>query len=403
MASIAEVFVNVGLKGWDRVKAGFTQMKAGWADIKDKVEATSKKAQLAFAGMTAGILGFTRAASPRVFDEFSASLKILSASLGVVFIPLVRQATGWLMQLAQWFYGLSSAQRGQIAFWTKLALGVTGFLILLPKIVVLGNLAWQTLTLLFTTPAGPIIAALAAVAAGIKHISDEITRLDSIASKTLAEYRKVEAGKMDEEEYKQSGARTRVMQGQSKAERQRLAEEEIKAAQAQINQVRSAVNERYGNSFGVGPFTMGNLRRGLAHYSGRHDKDLNAMREAQLRLRFAHQVKKEVEGTADQELDPAHKLGGVIGMRGGAGGSPKEKDQPKGSVAEGYLAGLGNTMQSPQLGSIASAWSRLQTAQIEGPEARLMREFGLTQKHTNALLEQISKQQLKPTEIKGGV
>jgi phage-related protein len=130
--------IATGIVVW--ASKGFAALQAQLGQVQTKLKATQEGfAKLGgtrvFAAMTAGIGGLLAVADPVRFRAFTASLQILSLQIGRIFIPLLKDATRWVDQLAAYFRGLSDQQREQVLHWTKIALAGAAFVMVATKIV----------------------------------------------------------------------------------------------------------------------------------------------------------------------------------------------------------------------------------------------------------------------------
>lgn len=95
--------------------------------IETVTESINKLGHIGIAGLTGvtgAIMGLVRAADPVGFGMFEVELKILSRSIGQIFIPLLREATEAVKGLSAWFDALSPEVRQQVRDWTRLGLKV---------------------------------------------------------------------------------------------------------------------------------------------------------------------------------------------------------------------------------------------------------------------------------------
>lgn len=87
----------------------------------NRISAMGTRASIAFAAMQAGILKAVSSADPTGWKMFTTQLEILSLHVGRIFIPILRDLTKWVHEVAMWFKNLSQPTRQLIVEWTRFA------------------------------------------------------------------------------------------------------------------------------------------------------------------------------------------------------------------------------------------------------------------------------------------
>jgi hypothetical protein len=120
----------------DRGKLGANLQLMG-----ERLEGVGKAGRWAFAGITGTLGGFVRAGlqGTAEMDVFRLSMGQISREVASVFTPQINAAVAAVQRLAAWFRNLTGEQQHQARQWVGLALGVSGFLALLPRIVSTGS------------------------------------------------------------------------------------------------------------------------------------------------------------------------------------------------------------------------------------------------------------------------
>ncbi|MFT3882454.1 MAG: hypothetical protein QM703_22730 [Gemmatales bacterium] len=365
------VFYKVGLDGVEKAKSALGSLYGGVRNVGIELQKIGNRSALAFGGLTASIIGFTRAASPRTVDEFSASVGILSGSVGMIFIPLIRQATGYIMGLAKWFYGLSSAQRDNVLYWTKIALGVTGILMLLPKAISLFNVLMSVAT-------SPLLMGIMAIAGAIGMTLKTMKDMEDHANKLVERLERMRGGNVTQKDIDNSTVGKELMAIKDPKERARQAQLVIDKETKRNQEQAEAWNKK--STMGMGLSSIGNEWFGMETDYSRHKQTQDEV---------ANNI-----GVAKAILDQA--------LSGKDLKLSKEPDKPANPFA-GIMAGMGQDFKSVSVGGIADAQRRIQSAQIESPQEKLMREANLILKRQEVLMEQQVKQGTKPVSILSGI
>jgi hypothetical protein len=169
MPQLAELSVELALKGWHEVEQKLKTTK-GTAEL---VEAGIKKightAKYAFAIGTASILGFVRAGLQGTAqgEMLHYRMQMLSREIANVFLPTINKANEYLGQAVSWFRGLNGEQQDNIRKYAFIALGILGVVGALPKLVAAAQAAMTALSAL---AAHPVLAGLALLAAGLAAV-----------------------------------------------------------------------------------------------------------------------------------------------------------------------------------------------------------------------------------------
>jgi len=103
--------------------------------LKDKFAALGSFLPLTFGAATASITGMVSAASPEAFLTFTNSIRYLSATIGMQFIPYVAQASQWLQDTARWVAGLDQGTKDSIVSWTMYGVAALGVAMILPRVI----------------------------------------------------------------------------------------------------------------------------------------------------------------------------------------------------------------------------------------------------------------------------
>lgn len=365
------VFYKVGLDGVEKAKSALQSLYGGVRNIGIELQKIGNRSALVFGGLTASILGMTRAASPRTVDEFTASISILSGSLGMIFIPLIRKATGYIMGLAQKFYSMTSAQRDQILYWTKIALGVAGVLMLLPKALSLFNM-------LFSVATSPLLMGIMAIAGAIGMTLKTMKDMEDHANNLVSRLERMRSGNVTQKDIDNSTVGKELMAIKDPKERAKQAQLVIDKETKRNEDQAKAWNEK--STMGMGISSIGNEWFGMETDYSRHKQTQD-------------QVANNI-GVAKAVLDQA--------LSGKDLKLSKEPDKPANPFA-GIMAGMGQDFKSVNVGGIADAQKRIQSSQIESPQEKLMREANLILKRQEVLMEQQVKQGTKPVQFASGI
>ncbi|HWH77335.1 MAG TPA: hypothetical protein VNT76_08180, partial [Candidatus Binatus sp.] len=159
--------------------------------VQNKVAAIGKAATVAYLAMDAAILGAVAAASPDVFQTFTGSLKLLSAEIGTIFLPMVIQTAYWLQQAAAYVRNLTPETREQILSWAKWAVVGTGVVMVLSKMVPLFTALWTAgkylMGLNWAMMFNPMVLAAVAATAAIAALGYAMYQLSTQHSAAIAE------------------------------------------------------------------------------------------------------------------------------------------------------------------------------------------------------------------------
>lgn len=135
-----------------RLAQGLSSVGGGLAKV-----ASGMKSLALMAGAGAGgfMAYFARGAMQGTYegDALTRSIEILTRTVGSIFAPAVRIATGLILRIARAFNGLSSDTKANIAIWSLVAAGVAAAVASLP---VFGSV----LTATFTLASGAVTAFL---------------------------------------------------------------------------------------------------------------------------------------------------------------------------------------------------------------------------------------------------
>ncbi len=111
---LANAGMEIGKNSWEGLKK---ISEIPLASYFQKMGAAASQAAMAFTVASASMLGFTRAASPRDFQDFEVAMFGVSIQIGRLFLPLIREATQKLIDLNNWFRSLTDTQRESIMVW----------------------------------------------------------------------------------------------------------------------------------------------------------------------------------------------------------------------------------------------------------------------------------------------
>lgn len=117
--ALAKAFVELSLKGGSALLSNVNE-------IKGKLSASFLTLNNAFEPAQSAILGLVQAASPQAFNTFLGSMRLLAASIGNAFIPLVIDASKWIQKLAGYIREMDPETKKLITTWTGYAVAVVG-------------------------------------------------------------------------------------------------------------------------------------------------------------------------------------------------------------------------------------------------------------------------------------
>lgn len=412
MASkLGEVFVQISTKGMDKAKLALSGIQENFKKLNDSINKVGSLAGGVFSRMRSDILSFVGAASPRVIAEYTAAWTILSRTVGTIFIPLIRQVSNYMLRLAVYFSNLTSEERDNYLWWTKLALGITGVLMLLPQLISLGKLVVGVFQLMFTVATSPLLLGLTAIAAIIAGVLLTMKSIDGIAQRIQASADRIRGGKVKENEYKGTKAYEEVMAESDPEKRKEIAKKWIEEYKKAVPQQLNQINKQYSGGvwdIGVGGWNLGNASRGMESFKqmvgmkNMIDRDESNMKEATDRVAMGERLLHDLEHGTQPEYSDYY---GVKGPTKAAKAEHDEAERKKQQAMEASLGfgSMGFGGQAPRLTGISDAWRNLQQAQVESPTERIWREMGLNMKHLVTLQEQNNKQQLMPVNVKGGL
>lgn len=150
--------------------AKMTETAKALSETFTKVGAVASKA---FMGGTAAITGFVRLASPRGFDDLTVALATVGIQLGTIFVPLLRQATAFINAFADRLRALTPEQKTQILHWVETGLAIAGVLMIVPRIIAGINLVRGAMLAFGASSAvatGGITLLLGAAAAALPYL-----------------------------------------------------------------------------------------------------------------------------------------------------------------------------------------------------------------------------------------
>ncbi len=241
------------------------KLSAALSTVHDKLKGIGAAAGAAYFAMDAAILGVVAAASPDVFQTFTGSLKLLSAEIGTIFLPLVIQTAYWIQQASHYVRELTPETREQVLTWAKWGLILTGATFALVKLVAVGKslsmaFAWMS-SFNFAALLNPFVlgaiaatAAIAGLAYALYHLSTQHT--SAIAANTAITHRLDQGGDMSMDDFNQLDPRIRqrYLGTNSRSARRQILDDELArnqqqqaanapaAASAPFNQATSQAN-----------------------------------------------------------------------------------------------------------------------------------------------------------------
>lgn len=121
--------------GISRISEATKGFREGLGKAFAGLESLGNKAAATFGVMTAGIIGLVRAASPGHFQLFTDSLTVLAKELGFILIPILKTVTLGIIRLAEWIRNLSESTKGNILAFAKISLVLLGIVAVVPRIL----------------------------------------------------------------------------------------------------------------------------------------------------------------------------------------------------------------------------------------------------------------------------
>lgn len=112
LARIAKVQNDIGIA----VQKALNPSKEFQESIKGWSSAINAGA-MALGGLSAAATGAAAAASPMVWETFTGSVRLVTASIGSAFIPALIEVSAWLQKTARWIQSLDQDQLKSIGRW----------------------------------------------------------------------------------------------------------------------------------------------------------------------------------------------------------------------------------------------------------------------------------------------
>ena len=313
----------------------------------------------AFTQLQQGISGVVAAASPRVMAEWNASWFALQATVGRLFIPIMREASAKIIEVARWIRSITDKQKENIVYWTKIALAVTGLFFAFNKLKPL-------ITGLFAVATSPFLLALTAatglVGLMLKQMDDMAKRSESF----VKDLERMKSGDVNENDIKKSWVGKQLMEIENPEERAKQAEILIAKEQERAKQALQKWNEK--SSLGMGASKLAGDYLGIS-------TDYNEMDKIQ-------QDAKNNIGVATAILNRA-KEGKALDVKK----VETEQDSKKADLASAFLTG-----QSYKVSSGADQWRSMQTSISNDPQTLALRQvFGSVEEFRKEVNQQIMK------------
>lgn len=147
----------------------------------EEFSVVGQMAESAFGSLRAHIGNAVQAASPHAWQTMQTSFQLLSAEVGMVFIPIITTVAGWLQQAAAWFRSLDDDTKGWIRTLAIVALAGTGTVMVVVRIVAavtalgqgfvaVGSLALRAgAAMMMMHPVVPLIATVVGLLAALAY------------------------------------------------------------------------------------------------------------------------------------------------------------------------------------------------------------------------------------------
>lgn len=349
------VFYNLQIK--DLASKQLERFKAS-IETTRKSLTTALTSGSAFAQLQNQIQGVVNAASPRTMAEWNASWYALQATVGRLFIPIMREASAKVIAVAKWIRELSDKQRENIAWWTKVALSLTGFFFLVSKVKPL-------LTGLFSVATSPFLLALTAATGLIGIMLQQMSEMEERSKNFVADLERMRSGHITESDMKKSQTGKELMAIADPAERAKQAQLIIDKETAREQEALKKWNEK--SSLGMGASKLAQDYLGM-------NTDYSEMDKTQ-------QDAKSNIGVATAIRDAALK-GKDIDVK---------KDKKEGST-DMTTALMMNNSTKVSGGGVAEQWRSLQASITVDPQTQALKQvFGSVEAFRKDVNEQINK------------
>ncbi len=102
-------------------------------------------AQQGFGLLTSKVQGFVQAASPAHWDTLMGSINLVSATIGQAFLPVIEGAIDWIQDLAFEIKNLDPETKDSIVSLTLWGGAILGAIVIVPKLIGLGGLLFGVL------------------------------------------------------------------------------------------------------------------------------------------------------------------------------------------------------------------------------------------------------------------
>lgn len=141
---------------WKAMVAEQGKFGAGLSWINQHVSRFSSIAGVAFGSGMAAMTGLAAAASPETFQTFTGSIRLLAASVGTAFTPVLIEASRWLQRAAFWFQSLDPEMVKSVGKWIGIGTAIAGVVFVGGKLIAVGA---SVLTVLVSLGSGAVALA----------------------------------------------------------------------------------------------------------------------------------------------------------------------------------------------------------------------------------------------------
>lgn len=242
---LAELSVDLIMKGWDTVK---TQIK-GLKDQCESVKAGIKKVELAatvgFALASASLLGFVRAGlqGTQQGEALGFRWTLLSREIAAIFLPVLTQVVKYLDQAIRYFQSLTREQQDNARKWILVGLGALLLVANLGRVAAAVRLVVAALNLMY---ANPVLAGLALLALALAAVGIQAWRTKEALKEDQAKTKRFQAGDIKKKEWEDTKIPAMMKDADPETRRKIIAQQLLGTTQ-QIKQLEDQNKKLFGS------------------------------------------------------------------------------------------------------------------------------------------------------------